>query len=249
MRQTFILIISAAMIVGCHSPKPVENVSVSVADSLPAIADQPATTQPVSIIVANGPTEMAKVAEGYELKNRKVRIVISEKTGDVIFWGRVNDNRSAVFRRGIFTASANMPEPTLDGYIEKRDDQTWQFFGTDSNKITWRKIYCLEHESFLVSILATNGQEKPLSMIIELRGDFPNLRITEHNAEQFTGSGAVGPIRIHAFNEFRSPALVPKLPILVQSDAHTLQPGEADQFHQRMETRRVFVILVPNGQA
>jgi len=210
-------------------PPPVVEQAVTTdnsATSAPAIDDLP------PLASMPGPTTMSRVAGGYELKNRTLRVVISEKTGDVIYWGAADANRNSVFRHGVYASLVDVPEETIDGYIEKRDDQTWQFFGQDkAHQITWRKIYCLEKGSLLASLIIANDGPTSLTTAIQLRGDFPNLRITDHTPEQFTGHSAYGAVSVHGWNEFHpTPTSQPALPVLIQSDTKTLPPGERFAF-------------------
>jgi hypothetical protein len=191
----------------------------------------PIAIQPISTTFdpahTPGPTHMAKVAEGYELTNTLYRVVIDDQTGDVIFWGFVDQSRNMVFHRGIYTTLTNLPDaPIHDGYIEKRDEQTWQFFGEDDNRITWRKIYCLQGDSLFVSVMVANSRAEPVTTAIQINGELISLHIEHHDSEMFSGSGGYGSIELRGFNEIHSPASQPALPTLLQSDTFGLKPGE-----------------------
>src|SRR5271170_1173693 len=88
------------LLAGCHSA--------------PNQPDVPIAAQPVEPTrlpdYTTGPTNMAKVADGYELTNRLFRVVISEQTGDVIFWGFAGRDHNMLQGRGIYTTLTNLPE-------------------------------------------------------------------------------------------------------------------------------------------
>jgi hypothetical protein len=209
------------LITGCSTPHP------AATQPLAPVASQAVTSffDPDTTI---GPTVMSKVDGGYQLINRRFRVVISDQTGDVIFWGYVDQARNTVFHRGIFTSLTGLPDAPIHGYIEKRDDQTWQFYGDDDNHITWRKIYCLEGDSLLVSILITNNRPgpDPLVTAIQIKGDLISLNIAHHDPELFTGRGGYGGVTLQGFNEYPAPTSQPALPTLIQSDTFHLKPQE-----------------------
>ena len=136
---TMIAVVLLILISGCTAPT-----QPPASQPFVPIAIQPISTtfDPARI---PGPTRLAKVAEGYELTNTLYRVVIDDQTGNVIYWGFIDQSRNMVFHRGIYATLTNLPDAVMhNGYIEKRDEQTWQFFGEDDNHISWRKIYCLD---------------------------------------------------------------------------------------------------------
>ncbi len=192
----------------------------------------PVVAQPVLPPAANtvaggpGPTTMARVPGGYELRNRGVRVVIDDHTGDVVTWGTPTQERNTVSGpRGLYAAAAGLPDVAPDGYVEKRDDQTWQYYGVDANGLTWRKVYNLDHDSLLVSFVVQNGRPTPVTVAVQLRGDLPNVRVTAHDAEQFTGTSGYGTVSLHGWNQAHGQPS-PPLPVLIQSDPFPLKPGE-----------------------
>lgn len=190
----------------------------------------PAARDELEVNPSAGPTLMRKVAGGYELKNRHIRAVISDETGDLTYWGRAGTDRNLLLRPGATAQLAGLPQPSMQGYIEKRDDQTWQFIGDDSNHIGWRKIYCLEGDSLLISILVQNHHNQPLEATIEFLAPFAGVRIVQHERDQFEGRTGLGVIHLQAYNEFPSTAPASPLPVVLTSDPHTLKPQERISF-------------------
>jgi hypothetical protein len=199
------------LLTGCGTPQP---------------ATQPIVATTFDLDHTPGPTGMSKVAGGYELTNRLYRVVIADQTGDVTFWGFKDQPRNMISGRGIYTTLAALPESPIHGYIEKRDEQTWQFYGDDDDHITWRKIYTLEGDSLFVSILITNNRPENLTTAIQIDGDPISLRIDHHDPELFQGHGGYGSLSLRGFNEFPAPTSQPVLPTLIQSDMFHLKPGE-----------------------
>lgn len=224
-------ILATAMLVpaGCqynpHRPKdPTETSSTTtqVEPTPPAAADE---INPLA-----GPTLMRKVPGGYELKNRHVRAIIDDQTGNLIYWGRSTTDRNLVLQPGIVASLAGLPDATMQGYIEKRDDQTWQFIGEDSNRTGWRKIYCLEGDSLLISILVQNQRAEPLDVTIQFQAPFAGVRILRHDRDQFEALTGFGTIHLQAYNEFPATSPAPPLPVVLVSDPHTLQAQERISF-------------------
>ena len=215
--------------VGCCACPPAKPPTVVIA--APPVVPQPVVPPAaVTTPVGPGPTDMARVPAGYELRNRDVRVVIDEHTGDVVFWGAPAQPRNTVAGpRGLHAAIAGLPDVPPAGYVEKRDDQTWQFYGPDANGVTWRKVYNLDHDSLLVSFVIQNTRATPLAAAVQLRGDLTDLRVLAHDPEQFTGTGGYGTISLHGWNQSHG-LPPPPLPVLIQSDTFKLQPGEREGY-------------------
>jgi hypothetical protein len=226
MHTRLILILGTLLLCSCATPRP-----AATRPAVP-IAPQPITTDIYGDTLA-GPTLMKKVPGGYQLSNRLYRIVIDEQTGDVTFWGYVNEARNMIFRRGIYLRLTGLPDVSPQGYVEMRDEQTWQFFGEDANHIIWRKIYCLEGDSLFVSVLIQNNRALPLETSIQIDGDLIGLVISHHDPELFTGRGGYGGVTLQGFNELPSPASQPALPVLIQSDQFHLKPQERQGYTSR----------------
>jgi hypothetical protein len=207
------------MISGCRCTSP-----ATTQPSVP-ISKQP-IQPPIEFQPASGPTVMSRVAGGYELSNRLFRVVMSDQTGDVTFWGYVGENRNMVFHRGIYTGLTTLPDSPPHMMAQARDEQTWEFYGEDANHIVWRKAYCLEYDRLLVSILILNNRPAAIDTAIQINGDLPSMRITHHDPEQFNAAGGYGTISLHGYNEFHSPTSQPALPTLIQSDTFHLKPQE-----------------------
>ena len=104
-----------------------------------------------------GPTTLSREPAGYVLSNRHARVVIDERTGDVVAWGRHGQPPARVIaslwawdgrlgRDGVADATVTA------GHVEPRDEQTWQFLGTDPRlNVGWRKIYVLEGDRVFAS--------------------------------------------------------------------------------------------------
>jgi hypothetical protein len=177
-----------------------------------------------------GPTEMSRVAGGYELTNRLYRLVISDQTGDVTFWGFVDHNRNLLSGRGIYTTLTGLPETAPHGTIEKRDEQTWQFYGEDDNHILWRKIYCLNGDALAVSIQIQNTRPEDLITTEQIKGELPGLKITHHDPELLEGAVDHTAVLFRGYNEFPAPTSRPANPVLIQSDPFHLKPQERQSY-------------------
>ncbi len=216
--QDAIVLGLALVFCGCSTSRP----NAAQSPTMPAVAAPLEDT--------TGPTVISRVHGGYELRNHLYRVVISDQPGDVTFWGSIDQTRNTVFQRGIYTSLTGLPDAPIRGYVEMRDEQTWQFHGEDDNHITWRKIYSLQNDSLLVSVIIQNNRSEPLVTAIQICGDLPNLRIVHHDPEQFTGQGGYGLVSLHGFNEFHAPTSQPALPVLIQSDTFHLKPQERQGF-------------------
>jgi hypothetical protein len=218
---TLFFSIAAASIIGCTPPHPAPVTQ----------PDVPIVAQPIdSDLSTFGPTKRNRVPEGYELLNNQFRLVISDTTGDVVFWGYVNQPRNMVYHRGLYTTLSALPDSPVKGYVEPRDEDTWQFMGDDENHITWRKIYRLNGDHLEVSILIQNNRTTPIDTAVNINGDLPSLLILHHDPEQFDGSGDYGIVSLHGWNVVHNPTSKPVLPTLLQSDVFHLKPQERQSY-------------------
>ncbi len=170
---------------------------------------------------------MSRVEGGYELRNRWVRAVVDDCSGDVTYWGAADGQRNLLMPPGILLRLDGSPDVVPDGYVEKRDDQTWQFLGKDSADIGWRKIYCLEGESLFVSCLLQNLRGEPRTVRIVMLPNFAAMRMTNRRSDLLEGRNAFGQVRMQTFNLTQSgddPA------DRLVSDEHTLKPQERISF-------------------
>lgn len=142
-----------------------------------------AATTPPADPIEYGATQMRKVDGGYELANRKVRLVIDEKTGDVTYFGAADGKNNLVSSGGITVHLAGQPFTAPDGYIEKRDEQAWQYLGDSAAGIRWRKIYTLENRSVYVTVLAENRTGKSIDTALALRAAFDGGRVVTARAD------------------------------------------------------------------
>ena len=180
-------------------------------------------TAPPSVPVDYGPTVMKKVAGGYELANRKLRLVINDKTGDVSYFGTPDGKRNLLTPPGITVQLARQPESKPDGYIEKRDDQTWQYLGDTLTGLRWRKIYCLNYDAVDVTCLVENRTRDPIDTAIAVRASFEGGELNAGSADTAELTVGVVHISLRAFNEGK-PAK-PDWAALI-GDSKTLQPSE-----------------------
>lgn len=220
--RSIILSCLVLSVAGCHPPKPMSNER-----------EIPVAPQPIQSALpqyTTGPTELSKVAGGYELKNRLFRVVISDQTGDVIFWGLADHNRNLLIGRGIYTTLTGLPDSPPHGYIEQRDEQTWQYYGDDDNHITWRKIYCLDRDSLFVSIMVENNRPQPLDAAIQIKTNLPGLHIQHHDPELLEASVDHTALLLRGYNEFPAPASQPASPTLIQSDIFHFKPQERQSY-------------------
>ncbi len=216
-------LIPALLLVGCtpQQPKPVAATQPTV-----PVVDQPIQTTSDT----PSPTVKSRVPGGYELLNNQFRVVISDQTGDVTFWGYADKARNICFRRGMYTTLSALPDVPVKGYVEARDDDTWQFIGDDANHVSWRKIYSLQKDVLLVSIMIENKRPTPLDTAICVNGDLPDLRIMQHDPEHFQAFGGYGTVLLEGWNENHNPTSQPALPTLVQSDTFHLKVGQRQSY-------------------
>jgi len=157
-----------------------------------------------------GPTKPSKSSAGYVLSNRKMAVTIDETTGCATL--ALLDQKASVERVMPTFGSASDSSPTA-GYVESRDEETWQFIGQSKDgKIGWRVVYCLYFDQLNVSYIVQNKTESPMMGCVQLHGSRPTS--------------------IHPFNEEHSfDALVRDG--VIRSDEHTLKPGERMSFTTR----------------
>lgn len=180
----------------------------------------------------SGPTTMARVAEGYELKNRQIRVVIDELDGRIVYWGASDGQRNLLGERGVSIELAGLPVSATVGYIEKRDDQTWQFIGVDEQAdVGWRRIYCLEGLSLLATFIVQNTGDQPIDSSMTLRAHLadPGGRRIER-ADLFTMQSTLGLVSIRGFREHSGVLPADATPATLVSDDFQLQPGERYSF-------------------
>jgi hypothetical protein len=209
---------------GCHGPATPQSTTQESSIS-PTGGDEMVEINPLA-----GPTLMRKVAGGYELKNRHIRAVVADDTGNLIYWGRAGTDRNLLMKPGASVQLAGISAVPMKGYIEKRDDQTWQFIGEDDQNVGWRKIYCLEGDSLLISILVKNQRDVPLDATIEFQAPFAGVRIVRRANDAYEALTGFGAIHLQAYNEFPATAPAVALPVVLVSDPHTLQPQQRISF-------------------
>src|ERR1700744_5078587 len=99
-----------------------------------------------------GPTKAERIPSGYSLQNKHLQVVIDSVSGDVVYFGKPDQKLNLL----------DQPVRIVnDGYVEARDEQTWQYMGEDAkNHFTWRKIYCLDGDHLNISILCKNDDKQ-----------------------------------------------------------------------------------------
>ncbi len=193
------------------------------------------TTQPVAepAYVRPSPARATRVAGGYALTNRYLHVVVSDQTGDVAFFGP--DAQHNLAPAGLSARLAGLPEVPPTGTIEARDDQTWQFYGSDPNHVTWRKIYCLQDDALLVSLIVTNEGPAPTTMTVELRGTLPGFQPQTHDPEHLLAAGPTLSADFRGYNQFPAPDERPAPPVLIHSDPFPLAPGKRNGYTTRWQ--------------
>ncbi len=153
-----------------------------------------------------GPTVKERAGNEYVLRNRRYSFSIMDEYGTV----RVTDAKVFELVAPWFSPDNFTPE---GGYIESRDEETWQYIGDSSGgKINWRIVYCLYYDQLNVTYIVQNKSDKPVTGYIALP--------------------ATQQIFIQPFNE--DPTLnKPVADGSVRSDERTLKPGERMNFATR----------------
>ena len=177
-----------------------------------------------------GPTAMQRVPEGYELSNRQVRVVIDEQRGRLVYWGSADGHQNLLGPRGVEIDLVDLADEPPAGYIEKRDDQTWQYIG-DAPGIRWRRIYCLEGLSLLATLIVQNVGDQPINTPMLVHADLadPGSRRVQR-ADLFTMQSSIGLVSIRGFREHPFTGTFNHPPGSLISDRFTLQPGERYSF-------------------
>jgi hypothetical protein len=172
------------------------------------------------------------------LKNRHVRVVIDEKTGDAIHWGLADGSCDVLDGWPLQSWLSICGVVAPDGYIEKRDDQTWQYLGEDkANGIGWRRTYCLEGDRLYVTFLIQNNRAYSIDTIGGLTpkailGTWPSEG--HWRPDTYEGATPLAHVHLQAYNEKHphdwptlsgSATRPTTLPILL-SDLHHLKPGD-----------------------
>jgi hypothetical protein len=198
--------------VGCAaSPPPQAVVTPQPADPIP---------------FGPGPTVQSRVAGGYQLINRDLRVVISDLTGDVTYFGVPKAEPNLIGDdglRAIFNDSIAVP---MTGFIEARDEQTWQFFGDDGNGIRWRKIYCLEGDHLYASFIVQNTTTSPVAGRIAIIGGPHGPTLLKHDFEHFDMTTAGGVVSIHGWNLDHDETAQLPAAVRIASDVLSLQPDQ-----------------------
>lgn len=139
---------------------------------LTACAPQP-TLVSTSDPIAAGATDRDKDSLGYTLRNDLLQITINPATGDVAYFGAPTGKDAflaAPTGGDLLTTRITGHESTATaGYVESRDEETWQYIGEDS-LLRWRKIYSLQHDHIVATFLVQNISDQSITFDLILSG-------------------------------------------------------------------------------
>lgn len=156
-----------------------------------------------------GPAKMEKTGSGYRLQNRRITATIDEHTGQLGFRSILTSLPDSESNCLFSTGEGSAP---VDGYVESRDAETWQYIGQSKDgQFGWRIVYCLYYDQLNVTYIVENKTKRPITGHIVLLNVWAPVQ---------------------AFNE--DPALNHFTPNRsLRSDERTLQPGERMNFATR----------------
>ncbi len=181
-----------------------------------------------------GPALMEKADGGYELKNRHIRLVIDGHSGDASYFGVAEGGGSALGPAGLAAVRFSQAGGA-DGYVEKRDEQTWQFYGRDAEGAIWRKIYCMEGDCVFVTYLIENqsgaGLEDHVLLWVDLDRPTYSVRLPALLEAQ-TPAGRLtmrGFVQQHDLSPTTASATRRAVDSM-RGDTFTLKPGERASF-------------------
>lgn len=157
-----------------------------------------------------GPTKMAKSPLGYRLTNRGLKAEINQVTGSTSLV-KLTDAEAAEALTPSFSPMAES-SPTA-GYVESRDEETWQYIGQNKDgRLGWRIVYNLYYDGLNVTYIVQNNTNLPLTGHVQLP--------------------AAGRVQIQPFNE-SAELNSHNADGSVRSDERTLQPNERLNFATR----------------
>lgn len=139
---------------------------------LTACTPQP-TLVSTSDPIAAGATDRSQEKLGYTLRNDLLQITLNPTTGDVAYLGAPTGKESFLAAPAgqdlLITRIAGHESLAPAGYVEARDEQTWQYIGEDS-LLRWRKIYSLDHNRIIATFLVQNISDQPITFSLILSG-------------------------------------------------------------------------------
>jgi hypothetical protein len=127
-----------------------------------------------------------------------------------------------------FIVQLNGVTPALRGYVEARDEQTWEYAGEDAGSRTrWRKIYCLDGWRLMASYLCDNQSDAPMPVMLSVVAEGGFSPTAKSSGDTFTQLVAGGTLRVKAFDQTvpPAPAAGAGLPV-VWSESQVLAPRE-----------------------
>ncbi len=178
-----------------------------------------------------GPAAIQKIADGYELKNRVLRLVIDENTGDAIYWGSA-DGKTNLLGPGGLAFSLDRSAATGSGHIEIRDDETVMFVSDTGAPVRWRKIYCLRHDSVAASTVIENSTDRLLDDRVVMHGRLAGVSgVAAEVPDTVMASSPLGELKLQAYTQSHElSADVPPGEVKLAADLRPLQPGERISF-------------------
>lgn len=205
---------------------------------LTACASKPTlicTSDPITA----GATHRERDALGYTLRNDLLQLTLDPATGDVVYFGAPTGSESFFTptpdHHALSIRIAGHEQTATDGYVEPRDEQTWQYIGDDS-LLRWRKIYNLDHNRIIATFLVQNITSQPITFELILAGT-PAAEWTASSAgPELTTLTRPMPGPANQSVEFRGFVIHPDAarpltgPQLLRSDSFTLQPQERISF-------------------
>jgi hypothetical protein len=179
----------------------------------------------------SGPTTLHRVSGGYELRNRIIRVVIDESSGDVVYWGSTDGSQNLLASVGSASALRGIGG-AVSGYVEKRDDQTWQYIGEGAEgQMGWRKIFCLDGHSLLGTYIVENRGKARLDALIAVRIPLAEgVSTTIAQPDLYQVRSSMGPVILRGFRERPYDRYFDDPVATLLSDNFQLRPDERFSF-------------------
>jgi len=164
-----------------------------------------------------GPTTRRNSPQGYLLSNRQLGVSIDGFSGAARLYRLGSD--SDFDAADVIIPKFARVDPCLpvQGYVEARDDESWQYIGQSGDgRLGWRIVYTLDVDALNVSYIVQNKSDALLVGYVVLP--------------------AVQHTMLQPFNEDNN-LNAPAADGSIRSDEHTLKPGERISFTTRWTLR------------